>query len=121
MEQQSELHLPDQETRSWAMFAHLSALAGYLIPFGNIIAPLIIWSVKKDSHPFIDEQAKEALNFQICMMIYFLTAGLLTFILIGFILLPIIFIVQLVFIIIASVKANQGENYRYPLTFRLVS
>ncbi|MCA0989113.1 DUF4870 domain-containing protein [Guptibacillus algicola] len=119
--EQNDIQLPDEETRSWAMFAHLSALSGYLIPFGNIIAPLIIWSIKKDVHPFINEQAKEALNFQICMTVYGIIAGLLTLILIGFILLPVIFIIQLVFIIIASVKANQGEDYRYPLTFRMIS
>ncbi|WP_240688136.1 DUF4870 domain-containing protein [Pseudalkalibacillus hwajinpoensis] len=112
---------PNQEARTWAMFAHLSALSGYLVPFGNIVGPLIIWSIKRESDPFIDNQGKEALNFQISMTIYTLILGILSIVIIGLILLPVLFIFHLVFIIIASVKSNQGETYRYPLTIRLVS
>lgn len=112
---------PNHEARTWAMFAHLSALSGYLIPFGNIVGPLIIWSIKRETDPFIDDQGKEALNFQISMTIYTLILGILSIVIIGLILLPVLFVFHLVFIIIASVKSNQGETYRYPLTIRLVS
>ncbi|MDP4551814.1 DUF4870 domain-containing protein [Alkalihalobacillus macyae] len=113
--------IPNQEARTWAMFAHLSGLSGYLIPFGNIVGPLVIWSIKRETDPFIDTQGKEALNFQITMMIYTLILGILSIVIIGLILLPALFVLHLVFIIIASVKSNQGEDYRYPLTIRFVS
>ena len=53
------------EVRQWAMFCHFAAFLGLVLPFGNLIGPLIVWQIKKDVHPFIDDQGKEALNFQI--------------------------------------------------------
>ena len=110
----------DEEARRWAMFTHLSALAGFIIPFGNIIGPLIMWQAKKDD-PFVNSQGKEALNFQITVTIAAFVCFLLTFILIGLLLLPVLGIVALVFIIIAAIRANDGEDYQYPLTIRLVT
>ncbi len=120
MEQQ-EPQIPNQDIRSWAMLAHLSALSGYLIPFGHVIGPIIIWSFKREADPFIDTQGKEAINFQISITVYAVILGVLSILLIGLILLPVLFLVHLIFIVIASVKANQGEVYRYPLTIRFVS
>ncbi len=112
-----------KDARKWAMFCHLAGLAG-LIPltpaFGSIIAPLIIWQIKKDEFEFVDEQGKEALNFQISVLIYAIVAGLLCFVCIGFILLPAVYIFDLIFLLIAAVKANNGEHYRYPLSIRFV-
>ena len=113
--------IPNQEARTWAMLAHLSGLSGYLIPFGNIVGPLVIWSIKRETNPFIDNQGKEALNFQITMMIYTLILGILSIVIIGLILLPALFVLHLALIIIASVKSNQGESYRYPMTIRFIS
>jgi uncharacterized Tic20 family protein len=110
-----------KDARMWAMFCHLGGLAG-LIPmtpiFGSIIAPLIIWQVKKDEFGFVDEHGEEAVNFQISILIYALVAGLLCFLCIGFVLLPIVFLFDLIFLIIAAIKSNNGEHYRYPLTIR---
>ena len=111
---------PDAEACRWAMFTHLSALAGFIIPFGNIIGPLVMWQAKKDD-PFVDSQGKEALNFQITVTIAAFVCFLLTFVLIGLLLLPVLGIVALVFIIIAAIRANDGEDYQYPLTIRLVT
>jgi len=107
--------------KTWAMLCHLTALSFYIgVPFGNILGPLIIWLIKKDGMPTVDQHGKESFNFQISMTIYGLVAGLLTFVLIGFLLLPIVVIAQIVFVVIASIKANNGEAYRYPLTIRFI-
>ena len=120
------------EERQWAMFAHLSALLGAVVTagwagsIGCFIGPLVIWLVKKDTMPFVDDQAKEALNFNITVAIVFFVLFLMTLLTLGigiFLTLPLMVIVGiawLVFTIIAAVKANQGERYRYPFTLRLV-
>ncbi len=123
---------PSAEERQWAMFAHLSALiggivtAGWLASLGCLIGPLIIWQIKKDTMPFASDQAKEALNFNITLaglMVILTALGLLT-VGIGFIviapLMLLIGVAALVFIIIASIKANEGVAYRYPFTLRLI-
>ncbi|PWK16339.1 DUF4870 domain-containing protein [Tumebacillus permanentifrigoris] len=114
------MHETNQEARTFGMLCHLAALAGYVIPFGNIIGPLIFWLLKRDQHPFVDQQGKEALNFQISVILYLIVAGILCIIFIGLLLLPIIGVASLVFIIIAGVRANSGESYRYPLTIRFI-
>jgi len=111
---------PSPEERQWAMFAHLSALIGFVIPFGTIIGPLVVWQMKKNEMPFVAEQGVEALNFQITVAIAFLVAALLSVILIGFLLMPIIGIAALVLTIIAGIQANQGNHYQYPIVWRLV-
>jgi hypothetical protein len=110
------------EERNWAMFAHLSALIGYfLLPFGSIIAPLVIYLMKKDQSPFIAEHARESLNFQISLAIYAIVAGILVLVLVGFLLLAVIWVAGVILTIIAGVKASGGVSYRYPLTLRLIS
>ncbi len=108
------------ESRMWAMLAHLSALSGFVIPFGNIIGPLIIWLVKRDEMSFVNDQAKEALNFNISMTIYGLISAVLILVIVGFLMLAVLGVAWLVFAIVAAVKANEGIAYRYPLTLRLV-
>jgi len=111
-----------KDARMWAMFCHLAGLAGCIIPLvGNIVAPLIFWQIKKDDYPFVNEQGKEAVNFQISMTIYALISAALTFVCVGFFLLAAVVIVDLVFLLIAAVKANNGQSYRYPLTIRFVN
>lgn len=111
-----------KDARQWAMFCHLAGLAGYVIPviLSGIIAPLIIWQIKKEEHPFIDENGKEAVNFQISIGIYTLISIPLCFICIGFLMLAAVAILDLVCLIIAAVKANNGEHYRYPLCIRFI-
>lgn len=111
---------PAPEERQWAMFAHLAALAGFVIPFGNLIGPLIVWQIRKDSMPFVDDQGKEALNFQITVTLAALVCLVLFLVLIGMLLLPLLGLAALVFTVIAAIKANDGEAYRYPLTLRLI-
>ena len=112
--------LPSTESRNMAMAAHLSAFAGWFVPLGNIAGPLIVWLWKGSESPFVDEQGKEALNFQISMTIYMAIAGLLVFVLIGFVLLPILAVIEIVVVILAAVHCNRGEAYRYPFCLRFV-
>jgi hypothetical protein len=110
-----------KDERTWGMLCHLAALAKYILPtFGNIIGPLVIWLVKKDQSWFVDDQGKESLNFQISMTIYLIIAGLSMLVLIGFVLFPLLLAVDLILVIIAAIKANEGVAYRYPLTIRFI-
>jgi len=108
------------DERMWAMFAHLSALAGFIIPFGSILGPLIIWQIKKNEYPLVDDQGKEALNFQITMAIAFVACCVLMLILIGFLLAAIVGLVDIIYTIIAAIAANNGQAYRYPFNLRLI-
>ncbi len=111
----------NKDARMWAMICHLAALAGLVVPVvGCIVGPLIVWQIKKEEFAFVDEQGKEAVNFQISMLIYGIVAGLLCFVCVGFVLAPAVAIFDLVFLLIAAVKANNGEHYRYPLTIRFI-
>jgi uncharacterized Tic20 family protein len=108
--------------RSWCVGCHLSALAGFVVPaFGHILGPLIVWLVKRGDAPEIDAHGKEALNFQISMLIYSVVAGILCLILIGFALLAVLHVLNVIFVIIAAIRASEGQLYRYPLTLRLIS
>lgn len=110
-----------KDARTWAMLCHIGAFAGYIIPFGHIIVPLVIWLIKKDESPFVDDQGKESLNFQISMSIYAIIAALLTLVVIGLALLFAVVIFDVIMVIIAAVRANNGERYRYPLCLRLIT
>ena len=109
-----------KDDRTWAMLCHLSGLAGYVIPFGNIFGPLIIWLIKRDQSWFVDDQGKEALNFQISWAIYMIVSLVAILVLVGIVLVGIVAIGGLVLLIVAAVKANEGIAYRYPLTIRFI-
>ena len=111
---------PSAEEKQWGLFAHLSSLAGLVIPLGNVIGPLIIWQVKKDTMPFVADQGKEALNFNITIAIAAIISFMLIFVVIGFVLMPLVGLVWLIFTILGAIKANNGEAYRYPFTLRLI-
>lgn len=109
------------DARTWEMFCHLAALAGFTgIPFANIIGPLIVWLMKKDEYPGVDAHGKESLNFQISMTIYMIVSAILIIVVVGGFLMIALSILDLVCIIIASIKANKGEPYQYPLTIRFI-
>lgn len=108
------------DERQWGMIAHLSALVGLIIPFGHVLGPLIVWLVKKDTMPFVDDQGKEALNFQITLSIALFVCGLLIFVVIGIVLMPLVGLAGLILAVIAGIKANEGVAYRYPFTLRLI-
>ena len=115
------LNRMEKEERLWGMLSHLSALSGFIgIPFGNVLGPLVVWLVKRDKLPFVDEQGKESLNFQISLLIYGFVAALLILVVIGIFLLIVLGVYGLVMVVIASIKANNGESYRYPLTIRII-
>ena len=110
----------DRDENMWAMFCHLAALIGFVFPFGNIIGPLVIWVLKKDEYPLVNENGKESLNFQISMTIYIIAAFLLSFVLIGIPILIALGLYELIAIVIAAIKANEGITFRYPLTIRFI-
>ncbi|MBE0425541.1 MAG: DUF4870 domain-containing protein [Nitrospirae bacterium] len=111
----------EKKERIWGMLCHLTVLLGITgIPFGNIIGPLIIWLVKRKLSPFVNEQGKESLNFQLSMTIYVLIAALFISMKIGFIFLFILVSINLILVIIASVKAYTGENYSYPFKIKFI-
>ena len=121
MEQQELVPTPDPEARKWAMFCHFAAFCWFLVPMvGNVIGPLIVWQLKRDTAVFVDDQGKEALNFQITFSLAMMICGVLAWVIIGFPLMMLVSVVALVLTIIAGVKANAGEPYRYPLCWRLI-
>lgn len=123
--------MPSPEERQWAMFAHLSALAGGLLTspiggWGFFLGPLVIWLMKKETMPFVADQAKESLNFNITVSAIFLILLILTIVTLGIgalLTVPVMLVVgigALVLIVMAAIKANEGVAYRYPLTIRLI-
>ncbi len=109
------------------MWCHMSALAGFVVPFGSVLGPLIIWQMKKSELPAIDAPGREATNFQLSALIYLVAGGLAAFLLsffcVGFLLIPVLAVIHLGSIIlgiIAGVKANDGQAFHYPLSLRLI-
>lgn len=107
------------EERNWAMFCHLGGLA-YFIPFGNIIVPLILWSMRKDESELVNREGKKALNFQISVTLYMLIASVLIFVLVGILFLVILGLLQLIFVILAVVKTLNDEEFEYPMTIKFI-
>ena len=112
--------LAKQEERSLGLACHLLAFVGMVFPFGNILGPLVIWLVKKDDSAFVDDQGKEALNFQITVALLMLVCLLLALVVIGLLLMWVVGVGALVLTIIAAIKANEGQAYRYPFCWRLI-
>ena len=108
------------------MWCHLSVLGGLVVPFGNIIGPLLIWQIKKAEVPSVEAHGKAALNFQITVLIAVI-AGLilafaLSFLCVGWLLFPVVMLIGLagfIFPIIAGIKANDGKEYQYPWSLKL--
>lgn len=107
--------------QKWLSLLHLSGLAGYLIPLGSIVGPLVMWLLRRDMSGRVDEEGKDALNFHLSMLLYYLVSIPLAFIFVGIFTAIAIAVVEIVFTIIATVKASKGEPYRYPLAIRFVS
>lgn len=106
--------LSPSDERLWATLAH----AGGII-FG-FIAPLVIWLVQKDKSAFVEDQAKEALNFQILLTIVYIVGAILTVILIGALLMLAAWVCAVIFGIMGAMAANKGTAYRYPFNWRLI-
>jgi len=109
-----------QDEKTFAMLCHLSAFAAFIIPLGCIIGPLVFWLIKKDESKIVDYNGKSSLNFQISMMIYMIISAILIIIAVGIVLLIALGIFWIVMVIIASVKANEGKKYTYPLAIPFI-
>lgn len=119
----SEISNPQvsKDEQNWAMICHLSALIGFIIPFGNLIGPLVVWQMKKDTMPLVDKHGKEALNFQITVAIAAVISMVLMLVLIGIFLLMIVGLGALILTIMASIKVANGDlDYKYPFALRLI-
>lgn len=117
----SESAQTSKDEQNWAMYCHLAALSGFVIPLGNVLGPLVVWLVKKDTMPLVDQHGKEALNFQITVLIAFVVCAVLTLVLIGFVLMFVVGLGALILTIMAAVKVSNGQlDYKYPFALRLV-
>jgi len=103
------------------MLIHFSVFAGYVIPIAGLLAPILIWQIKKSEMPELDAHGKMVVNFLISLFIYYIVAGLLMFVLIGFFLFIVLLIVGIVFPIIGGIKANNGELWKYPLVIPILN
>lgn len=110
------------EERTWGLIAHLSPLLGYVVPvpFFNIAAPGIVWFLKRETMPFVDDQAKEALNFQITMFLVGIVCMILVLFFIGIFLMIGLVIYSLIMMVLAAKAAQEGKRYRYPFCLRLI-
>ena len=115
-----DFYEPTNQERTLGLISHLSALSGFIVPFGNILGPLLMYLIKREESEFAADQAREALNFNITMTLALIVSAVLMIVLIGFLLLPILGLAWVVLTIMAAVKANEGEWYQYPFTIRLI-
>ena len=107
--------------RTWSAFIHASALLGVLLHFpGHLLPPLILWLIKRDEAPELDAHGKEAVNFQISMLIYNAVAAVFCLVLVGFVFLAVLWVLNTIFVIIAAIQASDGKFYRYPMTIRFI-
>ena len=112
---------PTQDERTWAMLAHLAAFAGLPLPLiGNILGPWLVWLGKRHQSPFVAQQARESLNFNISVTLACLVCGLLVFVFIGILLAVALFVYWIAMTILAGIKAGEGVPYRYPFALRFV-
>jgi uncharacterized protein len=110
----------DTNARTWAMLLHFSVFAGYIVPIAGLIAPVVIWQIKKNEYPELDEHGKAVVNFIISLVIYSLISAVLVIVLIGVPLLLALAAIGIIFPIIGGIKANNGELWRYPLTLNII-
>jgi len=115
-----EIRELSESERNWAMLCHLSAFAGFFFPFGGIIGPLICWLSRKDESQWIDLNGKASLNFQISLLLYIVLTIPLCFIIIGIPIVIFLGFLKVICIIIGSVKASKGEDFRYPLSIPFI-
>jgi uncharacterized Tic20 family protein len=109
-----------ESERNWAMLCHLSSFAGYFFPFGGILGPLICWLSKKDESQWVNFNGKQALNFQLSILLYMVLAIPLVFIIVGIPILVFLGFLEVICVVIASVKASKGEEFRYPLNIPFI-
>jgi len=110
----------DSGERTYATFLHLSLLGHLIFPLAIIFAPLVLWLIKRKESPFIDDHGREAINFQISLLIYMLASGILVICGVGIVLIPLVYVLGLVGMVMAGIAANKGHYYRYPATLRFL-
>ena len=108
----------DMDQKTFLLLMHLSQLANFVIPLGGVILPLVMWATNKDESSEIDRHGKVILNWIFSAIIYSFVCWLLIFILVGFILLPILALLDIAFVIIGAIKANEGQLWHYPLSIK---
>lgn len=112
---------PTENERTWGMLAHLSALVGLVLPLvGIVVGPLAVWLARRESSTFVAEHAREALNFNITVLLAAVVCMLLMLVFVGFLLGTALFVAWLVMTLIAAIKASEGLAYRYPFSLRFV-
>ena len=117
-QQPASLQTPDQ--RQMGLFLHLSQLAGFVIPFGGIILPVVLWQTQKEKMPALDAHGKMVVNFMLSVLIYAIVSVVLMFVLVGFLTLLAVAVIHIIFPIVGAVKANNGELWEYPLTIKFL-
>jgi len=115
-----EIRELSESERNWAMLCHLSTFAGYFFPFGGILGPLICWLSRKDESQWVDFNGKQALNFQLSILLYMVLAIPLVFIIVGIPILVFLGFLEVICVVIASVKASKGEEFRYPISIPFI-
>jgi len=110
------------DIRIWCVLAHATALVGFLVPVaGHLVGPLIVWLAKRHDSPEIDAHGKESMNFQISMLIWNVITAILCLVLIGIPILILLHLLNIIFVIVASIQASEGKLYHYPLAIRLIN
>jgi uncharacterized Tic20 family protein len=109
-----------ESERNWAMLCHLSAFAGFFFPFGGIIGPLVCWLSRKDDSQWVNRNGKSSLNFQLSLLLYMVLAAPLCIIIIGIPIIIFLVVLKVICVIIASVKAAKGEDFRYPISIPFI-
>ncbi|CAN5418443.1 DUF4870 domain-containing protein [soil metagenome] len=120
MQYQPQMSLQTPEQKQTGMFLHLSQLINLIIPFGGILAPILIWQLKKEEIPALDAHGKMVVNWIISSLIYWVISGILAIVLIGFLGMLALIVMGIVFPIIGGIKANNGEFFEYPLTIKFL-
>lgn len=115
-----EIRVLTEAERNWSMLCHMSAFLGFVFPFGGIIGPLVCWMSKRDESLWLNENGKSALNFNLSVLLYMVLISPLVLIVVGIPLIGMLVLFRIIFIIIASVKASKGEEFRYPLSIPFI-
>lgn len=110
-----------EDERVYATWMHIAGLSSYIgVPFGHVLVPLILWAIKHKESRFIDQQGREILNFQLTITFYLIFSYILVFLLIGFLFIGVVVLLHIIASIMGAVKTYKGEEFRYPLTFRVI-
>jgi len=107
--------------KDFGLLVYASSFIGYLVPLGSILGPLIIWLMKREESAFVDQCGRSCLNFKLSLLIYVIISGVLALVGIGFILLILLGIFDLVCTVLAIIKASDGKVYKYPLTIKFIA